>query len=163
MPQVTIILFSELQSSCLCVISGFYHVVKKVFAFLRCYAVLSDSWLLTFWDSLLVLASRVRQSLEEGTDRLPQNFSKQVPTLQKSKDLSWFWFIHTVFTFCHLSFKLNWHCKDWRFSFEFVWYKHFCQIMRGVCNYEQNSCFGVWCQWLWVSHKRSFEFVVWNR
>jgi len=79
MPQVTIILFSELQSSCLCVISGFYHVVNKVFAVLRCYTVLSGSWILTFWYSLLFLSSRVRQSLEEGTDSLPQNFNNQVP------------------------------------------------------------------------------------
>ena len=60
-------------------ISGFYHVANEVFAVLRCYAVLSGSWLLTFRDSLLVLSPRVRQSVEEGTDMLPQNFSNQVP------------------------------------------------------------------------------------
>jgi hypothetical protein len=74
------ILFFELQSSCLCVISGFHHDVNKVFAVLRCYAVLIGSWLLTFWDSLLVLSSSIKQSLEDGTDWLAQNFSNQALT-----------------------------------------------------------------------------------
>jgi len=41
----------------------------KICSFLGCYAAWNGKSLLTFWDNLLVPSSRVKKSLEDGTDR----------------------------------------------------------------------------------------------
>jgi hypothetical protein len=64
------------------VISGICHSVNEVFALLGCYTVLVGSWLLSFWGSLLIPSSRVKQSrktLEDRTDRLSRNVSNEQP------------------------------------------------------------------------------------
>ena len=71
-------------------ISGFHFEVDEVCAVLVYYAAYSDNSLPTFQDSLLVPSSRVKKAkkkafflkiltLEDGTDRLFQNVSQELP------------------------------------------------------------------------------------
>jgi hypothetical protein len=63
----------------LCQISGFCYGVVEVFTLLGRYMAQVGMWLPTFWDSLLVPSSRIKQfilfglvTLEDGTNKLSQ-------------------------------------------------------------------------------------------
>jgi hypothetical protein len=67
-------------------ISGFRRHVDEIYALLGCYAASSGNTLPTFRDHISVLSSRVKKkkskdfvTLEDGTDMLSQNVSKELP------------------------------------------------------------------------------------